>query len=868
MNSPHISDILSDLSLRADEKLASFQNESEHIVDYLKEGNTDNFLQMIDIFQSYFRYVSQVSNLPPKLSYFVQNLNVFFCQNTCWIDTVLSDDFQEEMTNQIVKILKLNIHILNCIDELISNLSIHQCDIENIGETFTEVISLILIAFQHCRKYDSIYKQVDATINEEITRLFQKCSGILIPYFSILSKLKVDFNCEKQVLLITTLLYKIFDVGVAVSSLHLKTMALVWKEFTSLLKSYNVFLKEFDSFKIIQFFCNEIMEKVASMYDNPDTVSMTITMKILCFSLKIIVKLCDYFSDGLKKSFKDITELILFLYDHSTYYAKYNNINVELSSAIDRFLLPGLDPLLSILVCNTNFVEYFTSMKTEEMVKSRCKVGILLLLSVILEKIVAGSEDLQKLWLECSILDYTFSHVLEYYKMLCFDLRISTACADATLSQQVYLYDALVINVSSMIINCVPREKFSEVEDMLIQNLLRSPLMMKLFVSDVWCVVARFGSSELCFTHVDYLIFMWHNLQSVKTESTIVLSLIKRLFKFLPFNYQQKIMESVSHYSNLLTELQKTICTAPEQSSRSVVKCIIEDVLSKMNNDEGPVSQGEEVENLLNSLSMIQNISTINNDIIFSKVKEFLMNQWQVLIQQLTLSNFDSMSRFANYFTALCFLISNQVSMYSAVDILTLLEDITGLLKSECSFVRLNLLLIFRGMSHCFFSTVDKSLVLRYCNCLALAFKICLKDRFPVVKQRSIETFIYFSHTTKYDMVIQKTTDNDLLLKEILSSYLQKKLTPMHKSVSFEHFMLQLFDSPFTDIHQRNNDVSDEANIPKKLKLDNSIRYKIDLAESVINDLLNSVNVTELDEEEKNRLRKIIQTINQFQIYF
>lgn len=868
MNSPHISDILSDLSLKADEKLAYFQNESKHIVDYLKDGNTDNFLQMIDVFQSYFRYLSQVSGFPPKLSYFVQNLNVFFCQNTRWIDTVLSGDFHQETTNQIVKILKLNIHILNCIDELVNNLSIHQCDIENIDGPATEIISLILTAFQHCRKYDNIYKQVDATVNEEITRLFQKCSGILVPYFSILSKLKVDFNCEKQLELITILLYKIFDVGVAVSSLHLKTMALVWKEFTSLLKSYNVFLKNFDVFKIIQFFCNEIMEKVVSMYDNPDTVSMTITMKILCFSLKIIVKLCDYFSDGLEKSFKDIVELILFLYDHSTYYAKYNNVNVELSNAIDRYLLPGLDPLLNILVCNINFVEYFTSIKTEEMVKSRCKVSILLLLSVILEKIVAGSEDAQKVWLECSILNHTLSYILEYYKMLCFDLRISTACADATLSQQVYLYDALVINVSSMIINCIPCEKFSEVEDMLIQNLLRSPLMMKLFVSDVWCVIARFGSSELCFEHVDYLIFMWHNLQSVKTESNIVFSLIKRLFKFLPLNYQQRIMESVSHYSNLLIELQKIMCITPEQSCRSVVKCIIEDVWSKLNNDKGPVSQGEEVENLLNSLSMIQNISTINNDVIFSKVKDFLMNQWQVLMQQLTLSKFDSMSRFANYFTHLCFLMSNQVSMYSAVDILKLLEDITGLLKCECCFVRLNLLLILQGMSHYFFSTVDESLVLRYCNYLALAFKICLKDRFAVVKQRSIETFIYFSHTTKYDMVIQKTTENDLLLKEILSAYLQKKLTPTHKSVSFEHFMLELFDSPSTDIHLRNNDVPDEANIPKKLKLDNSIRYKIDLAESVINDLLDSVNTTELSEEEKNRLRRMIQTINQFQIYF
>lgn len=854
-------DLLTVLSRTPDEELVHLLNTSPQIVDNFGSGCTEIQLQTIEIFQRYFKCLHRLptSDLPSCLTFFVQNLNTFFNQNISQVDEALQSGAlpTEAGVDRIVEILKQNTRLLTCIEELTRYLGAQQSNVEDIGDTAIEIISLLLTAFRHCRKYENTYKRTDSVVSEHITCLFQKCNDIQCQYFSFLSSLIVDYDRDEQLKSITVILYKIFDIGVAVSNLNLKTMALVWKGFTSLLKSYSTFLKEtFDVSKVIQFFCTDITEKIVSMYD-ADAQFRSLNLKILCFSLKIIVKLCECFTDGLEKSFPHIIQLIFFLYDHSTC-AKFCNVTTEISEAIDRYLLAGIDPLISVLICDRGFAKYFVSAETDQIIGNRCELGILLLLSTILEKLISSSEDVQMIWFQVSILNAALNFIRQYHKILCYDLRIATSCANVALPQQIYLYDSLVVNISSVILNCVSCEQFNYVEDMLMTHLLQSPLLVKLFAADVWCVVARFGTSELCLEHVEFLMDLLSEFQIEKTEAVVMSSLIRRLFSFLPSAYQLRVMKSFRSHS-LFLELHRVHSKVSELSYQNTIRSIVQDFMTS-----------SAVAKRLGELSLIESLLTVSNDDFVSRSREYLLKQWHVLIDQLAQSKLSSLSQFAVTFTYLCLVTSTYMPMLSPFDILNILQHIEVFLKCESSFIKLNILTVLKALGHCDLNAVDKPQMFQFCCRLGSVFKACLKDGNVIVEQQSIETFTYFSHTTKYLSVIQKTTQNDLQLKENLAAYLKKQPRQPNKNKIFERFILELFEpvlekkGQLQDTYADND--ADEESFPKRLKL-NDISDKIDKAESAINDLLINVKSVELHVEQKNRLSSIVKTVNQFQNY-
>ncbi|CAK9134856.1 unnamed protein product, partial [Ilex paraguariensis] len=225
--------------------------------------------------------------------------------------------------------------------------------------------------------------------------------------------------------------------------------------------------------------------------------------------------------------------------------AKYEGRNSNIAAEIETNLLPAVDPLIVSLMKEDSFVKHFSELK-------KTNVAALMLLSVILQKLVLSPPE----FLECELFEAVFQNISSCSTELHFDVRIAIVPSTSLqLPQEVYLYDALVVHTASLIISVVSEQDFHRIEQLLITHLLQSSVGMKLFICDLWCVLVRYGSSELCFEHAKLLMRVLQQIHHQKLETVIIKSLLKRFFKFLSRAQQQKFINFVSNDLSLLVEV-------------------------------------------------------------------------------------------------------------------------------------------------------------------------------------------------------------------------------------------------------------------------------------------------------------------------
>lgn len=96
------------------------------------------------------------------------------------------------------------------------------------------------------------------------------------------------------------------------------------------------------------------------------------------------------------------------------------------------------------------------------------------------------------------------------------------------------LYEVTLVSICGLISE-IPADGFHALELILLKHLLSNRLWSSLLSSDIWCFIGRIGSSELCVSHVKYLLKIYAASMKRRNDLEIVIleNLIGRLYGLL-----------------------------------------------------------------------------------------------------------------------------------------------------------------------------------------------------------------------------------------------------------------------------------------------------------------------------------------------
>ncbi|XP_065226550.1 FIGNL1-interacting regulator of recombination and mitosis-like [Planococcus citri] len=853
---------VSDLSLLPDVEFElAFKQSAFDLVSNFRIGTGDTRVLSITTFERFFRLVKVLDNsadgdiiqnaVSALVSEFSKNLSQAEAENI----EVLKCRLQE------------NVRILASLIVLVNTLSsIPNLNVETIISVPKDTISVLLSGFEYCRKSSTSVN----LLNDQITQLFKTCYTFLRDYFVFINKLRINCQYESEFNLLTEIVDKMYEIGAIVITLDLKTMAELWKGYTQVLKTYSAHLRnEFDISKIIRFLIRHITERITSLDNSSDDKIMTLTLKVCVFLLKIMVKLCEYFEQCFADCSGELFEFALFLHKYSRFLCEFSKLDVDLASKIDTHLVPGVDPLLNILITDRQFAKYYLNYNLCDKT-SWDKSAFLLLSSLMFRKLMVCSDEAISIWIndtESSIIHRTFKMIRDCDKELYCDIKVPLSCSDALLSQEVTIFEALLVNFASLIINEISNEKFPIVENLLVENLLNSTPSVALFVSDLWCILARYGSSELCYEHVRFLISVCNEIPEGDVR-VFVKSLLGRLFGFLSLNHQLQVISELPRDENFLNCYNRLGTKFRDQVCQKTVA----DVANKFKHVQTNLRHKFEGESYTKMIHLVNLLCTLESAYwkdYASFAVEFVIQTWKRLRSPLLaeMTSKDFLSVFASLFhlsRITCILIPH----LGCSQVLEILRSIRYLTDNQSLRVQLCCLKILQGLQN---RQIDSNFD-EITNNIADCFNRGIKNEHPVIQQFYLDGFTRFSHVTNYEIIISLTVSKNKLVSERVAQYLQKNPYPVSEKQTFHRFLSILVEKSLKMKVVESNGIdfnTDDGEIisAKRIKLEDDLDDTIVQVENLLDKVFESVRNKRINQRQKQAVVKMLQNLEKWKNY-
>lgn len=839
--------ILEILSRSADDQLAAIFGESySRLTQYLKSSVEDRS-KTICIFKRFLGLVwLPNTDSIVQLTSICSDLKLLYVANVSKMGELLEQDLLGSACDEYQSAINENCQILLCIRDGYNKLSPRKCTVSDIQSVVYDTTSVLSATFKHCNDHSHQYTNAPSVVNENINNLFKLCNELLFQYLDFIDNLHVEFVDIEQ---LNDILEATFSMGTLVSNLELKTMAQLWKSFTSILQKHADLRDFFDVHRAIRYFCTEIHLKIGAIYEVSGKNRM-VALKVLNFLLKVVLKLCEYFSGHLNKCLPDLYQLVSVLYLRS--YTRSCGIAAEIEST----LLPAADSLVTILMKEDEFMEHFVGSRNSS------DVSKLLLLSVILQKLILIPDTR---W-SVKLMDAVFENISSCSAELHFDIRIAIVpTASLQLPQNVYLYDALLVHLASLIICAISEQQFFHIERLLAAYLLRSSLAMKLFVCDLWCVIARYGSSELCFEHAELLVALLRQMHFHTMETVFIKSLLARLFKFLSRAQQQKFVDSVRDWGILVE-----ICYPKMNCALSVCDDSFVDNISRRIRDSWSISNLD-----ADLLLRIRVACKINETASKKPIQEYVLSVWNQLpaIQDCKL--------FLRCIEHLIVLSQSYRLPHSVI-----LPAAERLLACESVFLKLLVLDYLKSLGSRRSDDLDAD---KFSRWVASLFGILLADGNSIIRERALVAFSYFSHVTAYERIIQITAEEPKVATSV-ANFVQCKVTPATCEMTCDDFLRNLMlhrqcvvsrDSHEVNLKKEQspqplvldqdtileNEETDSDRQSKKIKLDFDFDGACMEIESKMKSMASNLNSYELSKAQKDQLKLLLETADALRIY-
>ncbi|CAL7936084.1 unnamed protein product [Xylocopa violacea] len=418
------------------------------------------------------------------------------------------------------------------------------------------VLLAIRLIFEHCRASKKLYGALFEDVSEELTNLFRKAKTILNLFLTTLDDvIAFDTDTESE----TELLVKVIDsIGLFVTIAHeldLKTFVETSKVFGKLAIAHQHSVKRIKSASVTSHL-GQLTKDVCSMLSFCQNSSGRIEerkIKVIGHTLKILDRLfATYCSHTNNEIFECAIELLLKMHRCSPLCLKNSQIDDKSIELINVHISRGSEPFLNTVFKSSDFKQAFFEYENRT---SNDKLGYHLLTISIMKKLIGMPFEHNCKWTlgAESIIDTAITNINHLQEEICVgQVRLPGVHDIGERPRPATLYEATLVPIYGLI-SQIPADGFHAVELILLKHLLSEQLWSSLLSADIWCFIGRIGSSELCASHVKYLLKVYAVLMKRNNSLEVVMlkSLIGRLYNLLSEETRHTLVTELDDLENL-----------------------------------------------------------------------------------------------------------------------------------------------------------------------------------------------------------------------------------------------------------------------------------------------------------------------------
>ncbi|XP_061937111.1 FIGNL1-interacting regulator of recombination and mitosis-like [Apis cerana] len=407
----------------------------------------------------------------------------------------------------------------------------------DLKSTLENVLVTIELIFEHCRGSKKLYGVLFDNISEELTNLFRKAKTILNLFLATLDGVIVfDTDTESE------LLVKVIDsIGLFVTIAHdldLKTFVETSKVFGKLAITKQDLVKRTNATSVTSHLA-QLAKNISSMFlfcqDSTQERIDERKIKVIGHSLKILDKLFATYHSYINNEILSFAiELLLKMHKCSPLCLQKSKIDDKLIELINVHISRGSEPFLNTLFKSSDFKQTFFEYGNQANID---KLGYHLLIVSIMKILINMPYEQHCKWTlgAESIIDVALTNINHIQEeILVGQVRLPGVHDIGERPRSASIYEATIVPICGLI-SQIPADGFQAIELILLKHLLSNQLWSSLLSSDIWCFVDRIGSSELCVSHVKYLLKVYAVLmtRSNSLEVVILENLIGRLYNLL-----------------------------------------------------------------------------------------------------------------------------------------------------------------------------------------------------------------------------------------------------------------------------------------------------------------------------------------------
>lgn len=252
---------------------------------------------------------------------------------------------------------------------------------------------------------------------------------------------------------------------------------------------------------------------------------------------------------------------------------------------VEAHITIGAEPLLKHLVSEVEFAEKYFAYGNKLVESQDERFDFLFLSVAILKKLIHYNPNERKFWLntdpENNIIFITFRALNHCHAEMNWDLKIPGVSHSGEPERMTDLCEYVLTHMAGFILSTSVHE-FSTVEQALMESILQTSLWRAMLAMDIWCIVARSGSSDLCFQHLCVMVEILKCLESHhgRPEKVYVTVLANRLFSFLPNKHKNMVVEKYPPSSAPFAWQALNVKVLPDKLRASVTDNLLRSAIS------------------------------------------------------------------------------------------------------------------------------------------------------------------------------------------------------------------------------------------------------------------------------------------------
>ncbi|XP_037787317.1 uncharacterized protein C1orf112 homolog [Penaeus monodon] len=668
--------------------------------------------------------------------------------------------------------------------------------VKNVNNLPKVVLHVINGSLKHCKDSGTIYGDQQEQVSEPLNLLFRQTVDLSAHFSGLLPKLVFDTYDDINILI--DVCEQLPVTASCMSQLsEVRACVVVWRAYVSFIQQYHAHLiTELDISLPIASLIKEILDGLLmvtgfsvqnkKMNDQDLKVTQRI-IKMTSFCMKIVISLCEKFKGYLHPAHRDLGKLLVLLYRFFPENLILQKFPDGVKTDMERQVAIGVEPLLSHLRDDVDFVKVVIDLGNEETDKAE-EMGdwgsyllLLIALSFPLSPAIALHFE--------ALVDRIFQAIQKSHASLSYPCKIAGVMCGGKPLANVTLYEHVLTHFCSLVAVLEP-ESFEALEQLLIKWLLCGKTWPALMAADIWCFVARYGTSELCKNHCLVLAEILPHAPLHSHQQLVLTSLLTRLISKLSATDK---VDFLSHLSSGCIKQGHEVslsCVVKENCKADQTKDVRKNLLNSCSQTiKAVVSKNASEDNVFDLLVKLEHIFpsladfplTDDEDaVIFVECIQDLAQLWtRFPADYIGCSAVDLLA------SGLLITSSSVLNHYSNDQLLQIISFCKESPSWASPVFGVSVCLLVAAAGHCSLLKASSSEVANILDCVSDGLHKVLQSKNPFVYQCALDAFVAFGQHSVHENVLPSCLQKcEETLQGKVTKYLQQEVHTLSPSMS------------------------------------------------------------------------------------